>query len=121
MHVVKPVVESPSADIKEQKQEIDDSTRNSEEVTNKTPPKDSTSDELDDKGIEIIDREIQVAKKIDINIEGLNMVNKEFDHLMDLIVDSLPKEQVESLKENTIVPEISKEDQVPYINFIFEG
>ena len=45
-----------------------------------TPPKDSTSDELGD-------QEVQAAKETNMNIEELNMVNREFDHLMDLIAD----------------------------------
>lgn len=61
------------------------------------PPKDSTSDELED-------QEIQAAKESNTNIEELNMVNMEFDHLMDLIADLPPEEQVESSKENTIIP-----------------
>ena len=49
------------------------------------------------------------------------MVNKESDHLMDIIIDPLTEEQVESPKENTIFPEIAKEDptiEFPYFDFV---
>lgn len=70
------------ADIEEQKQETDDSTINSDDVTDKNPSKDSTSDELEDKGTDNVDQKIQAAKETDTNI----VVNKESAHLMDLII-----------------------------------
>lgn len=56
-----------------------------------------------------------------MNIEELDVVNKESDHLMDIIIDPLTEEQVESPKENTIFAEIAKEDPIiefPYIDFV---
>ena len=74
------------ADIKEQKQEIDDSTINSNEVIDKTLPKDSTSDELE-------------AKETDAKIEELSMVRKESNHLMDLIISPLSEKPIKSSYE----------------------
>eukprot|EP00268_Persea_americana_P050818 TRINITY_DN5562_c0_g3_i1.p1 TRINITY_DN5562_c0_g3~~TRINITY_DN5562_c0_g3_i1.p1 ORF type:complete len:107 (-),score=27.56 TRINITY_DN5562_c0_g3_i1:195-515(-) len=45
-------------------------------------------------------------------IEELNIVNKEFSHLIGIIKNLLPEELIESSEENAMGEEVAKDDQI---------
>ena len=61
-------------------------------------------------------------KKKKRDFEDLNVVNKEPDQLVDLIISPLSEEPIKSSKEQAVVSKVEKDGQVvetPHIDFIF--
>ena len=52
------------------------------------------------------------------NIEDLDIVSKEIDHPMDLIISLLPKKPIRYSEEKYIAQEVAKEDQINEVRFL---
>ena len=79
----------------------------------KTLNMDETSAESDENGPEFPsmgngDQKMQAEKEI----EELDMVGKEINHLMGFIIRTLPKQPIKSSEEQAIHQEILKEDRI---------
>ena len=77
-------------------QELENCMRAAKRVACPTPKEGHTLDELKEKDPEISsmndgDRKMQTEKEKEVNIEELDMVRKETDHLMDPIVNPHPE------------------------------
>ena len=63
----------------------------------------------------------QATKEEETSIEDLDIVSKQTEHPMNLIVRPFPENPIRSLDEKAINQEVAKEDQiieVPHIDFI---
>ena len=75
--LVEPIVENDRTNIYGQNQDIADSTINSDEVIDKTPSKESTSNELEEKDTGSRSSECKQKKEETMDIEELNIISKE--------------------------------------------